>query len=51
MGSSLADEVRASDAEARFIKEVAARGHQGELLYTGGRRGAVFTVVLPPFAS
>jgi hypothetical protein len=23
--------------------------HQGQLLYEGTRRGAVFTVVLPPF--
>jgi hypothetical protein len=26
------------------------REHQGELLYDGNRRGAVFTVVLPPFS-
>jgi hypothetical protein len=23
--------------------------HQGQLLYEGNRRGAVFTVMLPPF--
>ena len=26
------------------------RRHQGDLLYEGTRRGAVFTVTLPPFA-
>jgi hypothetical protein len=25
------------------------RWHQGQLLFEGNRRGAVFTVVLPPF--
>jgi signal transduction histidine kinase len=27
-----------------------AREHQGELLFEGNRRGAVFTVILPPFS-
>ena len=26
------------------------RGHQGEFLYEGKLRGAVFTITLPPFA-
>jgi hypothetical protein len=24
-------------------------GHQGQLIYEGNRRGAIFTVALPPF--
>jgi signal transduction histidine kinase len=33
-----------------FMSYGIIREHQGELLYEGGRRGAVFTVVLPPFS-
>lgn len=33
-----------------FMSYGVVREHQGELLYTGSSRGAVFTVVLPPFA-
>ncbi len=33
-----------------FMSYGIVREHQGELLYTGDRRGAVFTVVLPPFS-
>jgi len=33
-----------------FMSYGIVREHQGELLYEGGRRGAVFTVVLPPFS-
>jgi signal transduction histidine kinase len=25
------------------------REHQGQLLFEGNRRGAIFTVILPPF--
>lgn len=32
-----------------FMSYGVVREHQGELLYEGSRRGAVFTVVLPPF--
>ncbi len=32
-----------------FIRERVAREHQGDLLYEGNRRGAVFTMTLPPF--
>jgi signal transduction histidine kinase len=33
-----------------FMSYGIVREHQGQLLYEGGRRGAVFTVVLPPFS-
>ena len=33
-----------------FMSYGIVREHQGELLFEGTRRGAVFTVVLPPFA-
>jgi signal transduction histidine kinase len=33
-----------------FMSYGIVREHQGDLLYEGSRRGAVFTVVLPPFA-
>ena len=33
-----------------FMSYGIVREHQGELLFEGNRRGAVFTVVLPPFA-
>jgi len=33
-----------------FMSYGVVREHQGELLYEGNRRGAVFTVVLPPFS-
>jgi signal transduction histidine kinase len=33
-----------------FMSYGVVREHQGELLYEGTRRGAVFTVILPPFA-
>jgi signal transduction histidine kinase len=33
-----------------FMSYGIVREHQGDLLYEGGRRGAVFTVTLPPFA-
>jgi signal transduction histidine kinase len=33
-----------------FMSYGIVREHQGDLLYEGGRRGAVFTVVLPPFS-
>jgi signal transduction histidine kinase len=33
-----------------FMSYGIVREHQGDLLYEGNRRGAVFTVVLPPFA-
>ncbi|TME58471.1 MAG: HAMP domain-containing histidine kinase, partial [Chloroflexi bacterium] len=33
-----------------FMSYGIVREHQGQLLFEGGRRGAVFTVVLPPFA-
>ena len=33
-----------------FMSYGIVREHQGQLLYEGTRRGAVFTVVLPPFA-
>jgi signal transduction histidine kinase len=32
-----------------FMSYGIVREHQGQLLFEGGRRGAVFTVVLPPF--
>jgi signal transduction histidine kinase len=32
-----------------FMSYGVVREHQGQLLYEGSRRGAVFTVVLPPF--
>src|SRR5579864_8678116 len=32
-----------------FMSYGIIREHQGDLLYTSGRPGAVFTVVLPPF--
>jgi signal transduction histidine kinase len=32
-----------------LIREIVVREHQGQLLFEGSRRGAVFTVVLPPF--
>ena len=32
-----------------FMSYGIVREHQGDLLYEGGRRGAVFTVTLPPF--
>jgi hypothetical protein len=35
--------------KVRLIQEVAVRWHQGQLLYEGNRRGAIFTVTLPPF--
>jgi signal transduction histidine kinase len=34
-----------------FMSYGIVREHQGQLLYEGSRRGAVFTVVLPPFAN
>ena len=34
-----------------FMSYGVVREHQGELLYEGNRRGAVFTVVLPPSAA
>ena len=34
----------------RVIREPLVREHQGELLYEGNRRGAVFTVTMPPFS-
>jgi signal transduction histidine kinase len=33
-----------------FMSYGIVREHQGELLYEGNRRGAIFTVTLPPFA-
>jgi hypothetical protein len=33
----------------QLIQEKLARWHQGQLLFEGNRRGAVFTVVLPTF--
>src|SRR5947209_3613154 len=33
-----------------FMSYGIVREHQGQLIYEGNRRGAVFTVVLPPFA-
>ena len=33
-----------------FMSYGVVREHQGDLLYSGSRRGAVFTVVLPPYA-
>ena len=33
-----------------FMSYGVVREHQGDLLYEGNRRGAVFTVVLPPFS-
>ncbi len=32
-----------------FMSYGIVREHQGQLLFEGNRRGAVFTVVLPPF--
>jgi signal transduction histidine kinase len=34
-----------------FMSYGIVREHQGQLLFEGNRRGAVFTVVLPPFAA
>ena len=34
-----------------FMSYGIVREHQGELVYTGSRHGAVFTVVLPPYAN
>jgi len=34
-----------------FMSYGIVREHQGDLTYSGSRRGAVFTVALPPFAS
>lgn len=34
-----------------FMSYGVVREHQGQLLFEGNRRGAVFTVVLPPFSS
>src|SRR5882762_3018658 len=34
-----------------FMSYGIVREHQGELLYTGDRHGAVFTVVLPPYSA
>jgi signal transduction histidine kinase len=34
-----------------FMSYGIVREHQGELIYEGNRRGAVFTVTLPPFAN
>lgn len=33
-----------------LVWEQRIRWHQGDLLYEGTRRGAVFTVALPPFS-
>ena len=33
-----------------FMSYGIVREHQGQLLFEGGRRGAVFTVILPPFS-
>jgi signal transduction histidine kinase len=33
-----------------FMSYGIVREHQGQLLFEGNRRGAVFTVVLPPFS-
>src|SRR5439155_24862448 len=33
-----------------FMSYGIVREHQGQLLFEGNRRGAIFTVVLPPFA-
>ena len=33
-----------------FMSYGVVREHQGQLLFEGNRRGAVFTVVLPPFS-
>jgi signal transduction histidine kinase len=33
-----------------FMSYGVVREHQGQLIYEGNRRGAVFTVTLPPFA-
>jgi len=30
--------------------QTVVREHQGELIYNGSSRGAVFTVILPPFS-
>jgi hypothetical protein len=38
-----------SPAFAALMSEQPARWHQGQLLFEGNRRGAVFTVILPPF--
>jgi signal transduction histidine kinase len=34
-----------------FMSYGIVREHQGQLIYEGNRRGAVFTVTLPPFAN
>ncbi|MFI5281940.1 MAG: sensor histidine kinase [Candidatus Dormibacterales bacterium] len=34
-----------------FMSFGVVREHQGELIYEGSRRGAIFTMMLPPFAS
>jgi hypothetical protein len=44
----MADDFRTADL-SRFIRETLLSGHQGQLLYEGNRRGAIFTVTLPPF--
>jgi hypothetical protein len=32
-----------------FIEQTVVREHQGQLIYEGSHRGAVFAVTLPPF--
>ena len=41
---------RKLDETTEYLHTV-VREHQGQLLYEGNRRGAVFTVVLPPFGA
>jgi signal transduction histidine kinase len=62
-GPGISDEIRHHLFEPHFTTKEGGTGlglfmsygivreHQGDLLYTGGRSGAVFTVVLPPFAN